>query len=420
MDKTELMTALGEALGPVKSSMDQVKTLEERIGQQEKTLADYNTAIEDLKKQNKSLEAASIAAERRMLETVMTKSHGREPGTLSSDKSCKAFADLAMCLAGKEDARKRCESEHGFVIKGMTESAPTGGGILVPGDLRAEVIALVSNYGTLRQNARVVPMARDTQDWPVRNGGLTVYAPGEAGTVTASAPTFTAVNLVAKKLMTLCAISSELEEDAAIAIGAYVADEIARAHAKAEDDAGYLGDGSATYWNFTGIKNALAAGSKVTSADHNLASEQDMSDFAAVAGALPDWADTADTAWYCSRWYYYNAMVYAAMSAGGATALEVSQNVMRTNKTFLGYPVRWYTSMPTSDANTQINAILGDMRQSVLLGDRRQLDVVRSNEVYFTSDQIGIRSRERVDIVCHSVGTASVAGGLIAMVSYSS
>jgi HK97 family phage major capsid protein len=55
------------------------------------------------------------------------------------------------------------------------------------------------------------------------------------------------------------------------------------------------------------------------------------------------------------------------------------------------------------------------MSKAVAFGDRRSVSIRRSDERYFETDQIGVMGTERVDIVVHDIGTASVAGPLVAL-----
>jgi len=55
----------------------------------------------------------------------------------------------------------------------------------------------------------------------------------------------------------------------------------------------------------------------------------------------------------------------------------------------------------------------GDLRLASAMGERRQMTIRRSAERYFDSDQLGILSTERIDIVNHDMGSATVPGPLV-------
>jgi len=72
--------------------------------------------------------------------------------------------------------------------------------------------------------------------------------------------------------------------------------------------------------------------------------------------------------------------------------------------------------MPSTEANSQICALFGDINLGCLFGDRRLLNIDFSTEAsvggqsMWERDQIGIRATERFDFNCFAFGTASAAG----------
>jgi HK97 family phage major capsid protein len=77
-------------------------------------------------------------------------------------------------------------------------------------------------YGKFRKNAMVLPITSDKAIVPRVTSDLTVYAPGEGQTITASDIGFDQVRLNVIKLACLCAVSNELNEDAIIGVGEIV------------------------------------------------------------------------------------------------------------------------------------------------------------------------------------------------------
>jgi HK97 family phage major capsid protein len=69
-----------------------------------------------------------------------------------------------------------------------------------------------------------------------------------------------------------------------------------------------------------------------------------------------------------------------------------------------------------STSPTGLQAIYyGDLAKAVAYAERRQVVIKRSDERYFDTDQIGLQGTERIDIVCHDVGSASTIGPLVAL-----
>jgi len=224
--------------------------------------------------------------------------------------------------------------------------------------------------------------------------------------------------------MTLTALDSELNEDAAIAIGELIGFLIGQAFAQKEDEVGFLGDGTSTYFGHTGIAGALrAVHATIASIKSLVVSDTDatyanisLANLDNVCGILPDSADNGEAKWYCSRMFYYTVMVRLAMAAGGANATEILSGSVSREKTFLGYPVEFTQAMPKTQAASQICAILGNLNLGAYLGDRRKLTIDRSTEAYFTTDQIGIRGTERVAPTVHGVGDTTNAGPICGLI----
>jgi len=314
----------------------------------------------------------------------------------------------------------------GDEVKAMGEDVGTTGGILVPTEFIPNLIMLIEKYGVYRRNALEYPMASDSAVAPKLTSGLTVYCPGAGVAPTLSDAAFHGVGLNAKKWMTLTAIDSELTEDSAVAIGEIVGYLIGHAFAKKEDEVGFLGDGTSTYFGHTGITGALMAvsatianikslviGAGAGASYANLA----LTDFEGVLGIVPDYADDGDLKWYCSRLFYYTVMLKLALAAGGVNATEIVAGRGVKEKTFLSYPVEFTQAMPKTCAVSQICALLANLKLGTYLGDRRRLTIDRSTEAYFTTDQLGIRGTERVAPVVHGVGDTTDAGPICGLIT---
>jgi HK97 family phage major capsid protein len=298
----------------------------------------------------------------------------------------------------------------------LSEGSDTAGGFLVPVEIEQAIIDLRETYGVFRRKAKVVPMGRDTKTQPVRSSGVTASWVGENDEITASDKGWKQLNLVARKLAALTRYSNELSEDATISIGDDLTSEFAYAFAVAEDQAGFLGDGTSTYGHQTGLKNAIGAGSIHTALAGNIAfGKFDLDDFEAAVGKLPEYPGMQPS-WYISKPGYWNSMVRLMASQGGTTWEKTATGQMVPM--FLGFPVEYVHVMPTAltDTVSTIMAYIGDLSMGALLGNRRGLTIQLSDQRYFEYDQLGIRGTERVNVViAPQVQDASVAGPIIAL-----
>jgi len=339
-------------------------------------------------------------------------------GQIFGNKKAREYLD------GQGIEMKRLSGEE---AKAMGEDVDSTGGLLVPTEFIPNLIMLIEKYGVFRRNALEWPMAGAEANAPKLSSGLTVYCPGAGVAPTASDAAFRTVGLNAKKWMTLTAVDSELDEDAAIALGEVLGYLIGQAFAEQEDKVGFLGDGTSTYFGHTGIAGALRAVDDTIGnikslivGSGNAYSDLVIGDFEEVVGILPNYADDAEAKWYCHKYFYLTVMVKAALAIGGANAFEVSQGKVNRGKEFLGYPVEWVQCMPKAEADSQICAVLGNLKKGAYMGDRRRLTIDRSTEAYFTTDQIGIRGTERVAPTIHGVGDTTDAGPICALITAAS
>jgi HK97 family phage major capsid protein len=325
------------------------------------------------------------------------------------------FGQWFLAVRGIRSAEKFC-SEHGVqVTRAMSEGVNESGGYLVPEEFGNDLIDLREQYGVFRRNAKMVPMSSDTRSDPRRTGGLTAYFEGEGDAGTASDKAWDRVSLTAKKLMVLARWSSEVAEDAVINMGDDLAGEIAYAFANKEDLCGFVGDGSSTYGGMQGVTTKIK-GLSGTIANiaglfvgaGNAYSELVLTDFEGVVGLLPQYADTPSAKWYVHRTFYWNVMAKLVLAAGGVTGAEIEG---ARKPRFLGYDVEVTQVMPKTEANSQVCALLGDLRLAASFGSRRDTTIAISEHSRFANDQIEIRGTERFDINVHDVGNASATAG---------
>jgi HK97 family phage major capsid protein len=323
-----------------------------------------------------------------------------------TDNQAKEFGELFLKAAGR---------------KALGEGTATAGGVLVPEELMLRVIAKLGQYGKFRRDATVLPMGSDTTKVPKIDVDLTVYEPGENADLEHSDMSFSQVGLTAKKWACITKVSSELEEDSIIALGEILALSMVRSMAKKEDEVGFIGDGTETYFGMTGIVGALRgvdatigniAGLQVGSG--NAYSELTIDDFEDLVALLPSEADEG-AAWYVSKKFFFSVMHRLARAAGASDMFAILSD--RKERYFMGYLVNFVHAMPSVEANSQICALLGDLQLGAYLGERRELRIDRSAEVHFTNDQIGFRGIERIDINAFGVGDTSEAGPIVGLIT---
>jgi HK97 family phage major capsid protein len=310
-------------------------------------------------------------------------------------------------------ARRFCLDRGLDLERAQSESSNEAGGFLVPAEFLADFIDLRERYGVFRRNARVVKMTRQQQDSLRRKGGLKAYPIGLERAIAESEARWDGIHLDARKWGVLTKVEAELSEDAATNFGDELAGEMAYAFSLSEDECGFIGDGGAEFLGIAGVTTRLrsldqdvakiAGLVEATGATWDSITREDM---VAVVGRLPEYADTPDTKWYCSRKFYTDVMLRIMLEAGGVTAAQLEG--MRY-KSFLTYPVEVAQVMPRKSGASQIPCLFGDLRQAARFGDRKQIavDVTDSNRTEFEEDLLTVKGVERFDINVHDVGNAS-------------
>lgn len=299
--------------------------------------------------------------------------------------------------------------------KGHSEGINSAGGFLVPEEFENELVTLREQFGVFRKNARVWPMAGDTLRIPKRSSTLTAYFVGEAAAGTESQQVFDSVLLVAKKLMALTTLTSELFEDAAINIGDDIAGEVAYAFSNKEDTCGFIGDGTSTYGGIVGLEGALTdATYQVSTGAGTALSTVTLAEINAGFAKLPAWSyQRQNVKIFCHKSVYHNVFERLAMGVGGNTAAEIAAG---TSPRFFGYPVEFCQAMVAAPSGADATyAFIGDLSQGCYFGDRRATTVAFSDSALnaFEQDERVVRGTERFDIVCANVGGSTESGAVI-------
>jgi HK97 family phage major capsid protein len=330
---------------------------------------------------------------------------------------------VAGTLLGNQQAREWCNNR-GMLNRAMSEGSNERGGYLVPEEFASDLIVLVEQHGVYRRNANVVTMNSDSYSTPRLTADLAATFVGESQSGTNDEMEYDRLSLVAKKIMILAPFSSELSDDSTISIGDQLAGSAGRAFALKEDQCGFNGDGTSTYGGMQGICTKLKdvdtvianiAGLQVGTG--NAYSELTLADFEGVVARLPVYADM-HAKWFVSKRFYWNVMVKLLLAAGsGVTATEIED---ARNQKFLGYPVEYVQTMPTTEANSQVCALLGDLAMGALFGDRRSIRISLSDQPLFEQDDWLFKATERFDVNVHGVGDTNAAGPIVGLITAAS
>lgn len=416
---------------------DHTKVDHEMLNAHKESLEEVNNgmteakqAIDELKKQLKLVRSGRS--------TVQQGDNSKYNGYFSSPQEAKTFALLVMHattvgtkVAERFDwAKKQLDSmgiDPYYITeagqKAMVGSSQSAGGALVLVEQVPSIITLLETYGKFRANALNMPMGAGETIMPKTDGLLTMSCVGEGGTMSETEPAIPVIALTPKTLSGITAYSLELGDDSLVALGEMLAGLFARSCAYYEDLCGFLGNGKSEYFSFKGIVGALMGVNatignikSLVVGSGNAYSELTLDDFEKVPGTLPDFADDGDAKWYCHRYFYWTVMIKLALTST-AIGSEIIIGANTRQKQFLGYPVEFTQVMPKAEANSQICALLANLRQGAILGTRGGIEVAQSAERYFDKGLIGVRCRDRIAINVHGVGDITKAGPICGLIT---
>ncbi len=402
---------------------DQVKTdleFEERIAAKEAELrsvvekaapAPAAAPVAEVKDEPKKIEIRGIAPHHTQLSAF-----NDGPEAVESAYRCGRW--LRAAVFKNADDIRWCK-EHGVENRALGENSNSTGGALVPEEFAARVIRLVENYGTFAASSvEKVTMTRDTMIVPKRVTGTTAYFVGEGTAVQESEPSYSNVQLIAKKLAVGTRMSSEVVEDALISLADAVATEFATSLAYKIDLCGWVGDGTSSYGGIHGAVNRVNDGthtaSIVTSGSTRTGFETlTVTDFVNMIGKMPLYARSG-AQWYISPAGFASSMARLRYAAGGNTVETVGGGV---NETFLGFPVNLVHVMDSTlgaDAG-KVKVLFANLGLSSIYARRRDFSVRMYDQVYATTDQLLLQGTMRFDVVHHSLGDNTTAGPVIAL-----
>ena len=336
-------------------------------------------------------------------------------GPDADENAFRAGMHLRAYVFGKADARQWCQDHE---VRAQSGSVNALGGVLVAPEFGTEVIRLVEEYGVFPAEAKRRKMTSDQQFVPRRVGGLTAVPIGENDTPTESNITYNQVELVAKLWGIGNRVPNSLIEDSPISLADELAIETAYAFATAFDDAGFVGTGSPAFHGTTGIVTALgnlasAKGVVTAGTGRNTFDTLTLADFTNTMARLPTYA-RRNAKWYISPYGWAAGMARLMVTHNGNRKDDISGPLPDV---FMGYPVRQVVSMIGDATGTagKILALFGDLSQSSSFGDRRQISIKTSADRYMEYDQTFTFGTTRAAMVNHDIGTALVAGPIVAL-----
>jgi HK97 family phage major capsid protein len=326
-----------------------------------------------------------------------------------TDSCALALAGIYMGCAARQEkwnSKSLGDMEAGLTkaaeYLGVTRAALTSADIPLPTLYVPQIVELVYKYGQFRANATVFPMGAATVNLPQLKVGEDAFgiiaASGNVGEKKVAAQN---VTHTVQKIGGIIRIPSEIEEDTFIPLGQFLARYVSRRFAHFEDSIGFLGDNSATYnrygvgpycaaQNGTPQLVQLAAG-KTKPSDSTLANWRKLRTVVNAAvlqmGTACYYAHPTMEALFVTFNTLGAPLVYRPAQGGQPATLD-------------GFPIKWVGVMQAyteAAAPSAFLGLFGDLSYW-FLDERGTPRVETSREVYFATDEIGMRAIERIDV----------------------
>lgn len=276
----------------------------------------------------------------------------------------------------------------------LSSGDSTAGGFLVPEEFTNEILRLMPTYGVIRRECRIFPMSSDIKKIPkAGTTELTASWVGEGAQIKSTDPNFGQATLSVKKLGAIPKVTSELLDDADADIVAYLAELIAEAFAKEEDNQGFSGSGAP----FIGLLNGTGAPTSPHASGTGFITLS-YQDLVTATGEL------YDNALANAKFYFHRTMIAhirGLITTAGAPIFNA------TAKEVAGYPLVSAEALPgIRHANAKVDAtkyaMFGNLRRALAIGDRKAITMKISTEAtvgsdnLFEQDMVALRAIERI------------------------
>src|SRR5882672_8416381 len=378
-------------LTDIRGGWEQVKSLPATV----KSLEDDNTQFRD-----------DLTEVRRSLRSRSTLHAPRSPGCVSDDCARRIAAIFIQHCArsGALDALASQSTQRDALLSfaqqslGIsTRTALTTSDIPLPSEYSGELRELISDFGVVRRRMFPYPIGMGTSR-PARMGNRPAFGSiAMSATITEKSPTITFASLESHKIGGIVRLPREIDEQSVVAMGQFLARYGAVEFARAEDNWGFLADGSGTYEAVKGIvqiardnnKTVTLASTKTKPSDATLADFRSLR--TKVNKAALNGRESA----------YYLDSTWETQLPSFKTNAEptVYQRLPDGSAILDGYPIVWtdvLTPYGTSATVDSPLAVFGAL-SFWWMGEHGNPRIDTSEHVWFANDQLAVRFIEEID-----------------------
>lgn len=292
--------------------------------------------------------------------------------------------------------------------KDLNTAVAEDGGFLVQPEYRNNLMSIIEAHGIARQNCSVFTMNSNELVMPKLTGGVQVYWIGEKQTIPQTQPDFGEFKMSVKKLAALVPMTSEFLEDASIEIANLLLTLFGQAIAKEEDRIVFQGRVLGAD-PFNGVLHNPGTTQHVLPANSDAFTDITADDLEEVV------SKQSSTLTGNARWYMHRTIfsIIRKLKYGGSSDGEYiyAQPTADSVPTIWGYPVTLVETMVPSSASGASTPFIffGDL-SNYYIGDRRRMQLARSEHVGFANDKVFLRitQREALEYALPETGIAVI------------
>jgi HK97 family phage major capsid protein len=412
MADNEIVKQIGENVAGITKSVGEVekklaeadavvKSLQEKVATVEKNAGDKLAALEKV-----------ISAQKELIFENTGTYKGKLPSKNHALLAGHYFLATMMGDANSPVSKAWLDKQGIEIVKAMgTGTTSSGGAVVIPVVLATTILDLVeADYGTFRRDCGKTVGAPDKT--PTKEGNVKVYNPQDGGEIKASDLLLGLKDLSYQNWASLSVWTRQLDEFAIVSIGELMTTSIAEAIGEKEDECGFVGDGTPTYFGVTGLMNAVGAAGVVEVSASSIGNLTLMDILTGMCKLPRRHRKTAK--------FYGEATVLAYCygvkdAAGNQMPLAQIQMENGDLPRLATKPVEEVPCMPDI---SEISAgskflIFGSLQNAATIATKSSMVIERSSEFGFANHTQAIKSYEVKAIQVVHPGTATKVGAYI-------
>ena len=401
--------ALALAAAPLVLTEEQIQEFQGILGEMKGGWAELKglpTTFKSLQDENTQLKQQMNDVRRLMAARASHSPRVRTPGLVSDDcaRHLSAHFILHCERSGKLEALASQPVQRDTLIGFARESlgvtakaALTTSDIPLPTEYGGEIRELISDFGVVRRRMFPYPIGMGTAR-PARMGTRPAFSSiAMSAAFSEKSPTVTFASLESHKIGGIVRLPREIDQQSIVALGQFLARYGAVEFARAEDNWGFLADGSSTYELVKGIVQVARDNSKtvVLATTKTKPSDAVLADFRALRTKV----NKAALNGRLSSYYLDSTWETQLPTFKTAAEPNVYQRLSDGSAILDGYPIVWtdvLTAYGTGAAADSPLAVFGAL-SFWWLGEHGSPRIDTSEHVWFANDQLAVRFIEEID-----------------------